>query len=113
MVVMELDGSLDNPSYISDLPEEERGTNQNVFPFSLSVAGMETNLMLRYLLAADWWPLVQQQDCQFVAGEMRIINKECHMHCSFRQRRAQGDRENPSYLIKGEKPLTTPELHAI
>lgn len=113
MVVMELDGSLDNPSYISDLPEEERGMNQNVFPFSLSVAGMETNLMLRYLLAADWWPLVQQQDCQFVAGEMRIINKECHMHCSFRQRRAQGDRENPSYLIKGEKPLTTPELHAI
>ena len=100
MVVMELDGSLDDPSYINNLPSEERATNQNVFPFALSAAGMEINLMLRYLLAADWWPLVRLQDCQFVTGEMRVINEECHPNCSFRQRRAQGDAENPSYLIK-------------
>ena len=100
MVVMELDGSLDDPSYISNLPPEERVGNQNVFPFSLGVAGMEVNLMLRYLLAADWWPLVRQQDYQFVTAETRIINGECHPNCSFRQRRAQGDAENPSYLIR-------------
>lgn len=103
MVVMELDGSLDNPSYIINLPPEEQGGNQNVFPFSLSVAGMEVNLMLRYLLAADWWPLVRQQDCQFVAAETRIINDECHPNCSFRQRRAQGDAENPSYLVREKR----------
>ena len=100
MVVMELDGSLDDPSYVSNLPPEERVGNQNVFPFSLGVAGMEVNLMLRYLLAADWWPLVRQQDYQFVTAETRIINDECHPYCSFRQRRAQGDAENPSYLIR-------------
>ena len=100
MVVMELDGSLDDQSYISNLPREERAGNQNVFPFSLGVAGMEVNLMLRYLLAADWWPLVRQQDYQFVTGETRIINGECHPNCSFRQRLAQGDAENPSYLIR-------------
>lgn len=100
IVVMELDGSLDDPSYISNLPPEERVGNQNVFPFSLGVAGMEVNLMLRYLLAADWWPLVRQQDYQFVTAETRIINDECHPNCSFRQRRAQGDAENPSYLIR-------------
>ena len=100
MVVMELDGSLDDPSYVSNLPPEERIGNQNVFPFSLSVAGMEVNLMLRYLLAEEWWPLVRQQDYQFVTAETRIINGECHPHCSFRQRRAQGDAENPPYLIK-------------
>ena len=98
MVVMELDGSLDDPSYISNLPSEERVGNQNVFPFSLGVAGMKVNLMLRYLLAADWWPLVRQQDYQFVTAETRIINDECHPNCSFRQRRAQGDTENPPYL---------------
>ncbi len=97
---MELDGSLDDPSYISNLPAEERDGNQNVFPFSLGIAGMEVNLMLRYLLAADWWPLVQQQEHQFVAGETRINNDECHPHCSFRQRRAQGDCEKPFYLIE-------------
>ena len=97
-VVMELDGSLDAPSYVNDLPPEERVSNQNVFPFSQSVAAMEVNLMLRYLLAADWWPAVQQQDYQFVTGETRIINEECHPNCSFRQRRAKGDAENPFYL---------------
>ena len=102
MVVMELDGSLDDPSYVTNLPPEERGNNQNVFPFSLGVAGLEVNLMLRYLLAADWWPLVRQQDYQFVTAETRIINDDCHPYCSFRPRRAQGDDENPPYILNRE-----------
>ena len=102
MVVMELDGSLADSSYVSNLPVEQRDRNQNVFPFSLSVAGMEVNLMLRYLLARDWWPKVQQQDYQFMTGETRIINSECHPNCSFRRRRAQGDTENPTYLVEAE-----------
>lgn len=100
MVTMELDGSLDDPSYISNLPAEERARNQNVFPFALSAAGMEVNLMLRYLLALDWWPLVRQQDYQFVTAETRTINGECHPNCSFRERRAMGNIENPSYLAR-------------
>ena len=55
-VIMELDGSFDDPSYVKNLPLGARGGNQNVFPFSQSVAGMEVNLMLRYLLANSWWP---------------------------------------------------------
>ena len=111
MVVMELDGSLDDPSYISNLPPEEQIGNQNVFPFSLSVAGMEVNLMLRYLLAADWWPLVRQQDYQFVTAETRIINGECHPNCSFRQRHARGDAEQPPYLVrvKSDEEKAPPE----
>ncbi len=103
MVVMELDGSLDDPSYISNLPSREQGGNQNVFPFSLGVAGMEVNLMLRYLLSLDWWPLVRQQDYQFVTAETHIINEECHPNCLFAQRRGQGDSENPSYLIEEDE----------
>ena len=99
-VIMELDGSLDDPSYVSNLPEAERDRNQNVFPFSLSVAGMEVNLMIRYMLSSDWWPLVRQQDYQFVTAEMRTINEECQPYCSFRDRRAQGDSVVPFYLKK-------------
>ena len=102
-VVMELDGSIDDPSYISNLPPEERTGNQNVFPFSLSVAGMEVNLMLRYLLADEWWPSVRQQEYQFVTSETTIINAECHPNCSFRHRRAQGDLEKPRYLLRTPK----------
>ena len=99
-VVMELDGSLEDPSYVQNLPHEARRFGQNVFPFSQSVASMEVNLMLRYLLGADWWPLVRQQDYQFVTGETRVINDECHSHCSFRGRRARGDSERPVYVTK-------------
>ena len=100
MVVMELDGSLDDPSYISNLPAEERVGNQNVFPFCLGVAGAEVNLMLRYLLALEWWPLVQQQEHQFVTGETLTSSSECHTNCSFRMRRALGDVEEPFYLFE-------------
>ena len=104
MVVTELDGSLDDPSYISNLPLSERGCNQNVFPFSLSLAGMEVNLMLRYLLAQDWWPLVRQQEYQFLTADTRIINEQCSQHCAFRARRAQGDPEEPHYLLEDDVP---------
>ena len=97
-VIMELDGSLSDPSYISTLPESERRQNQNVFPFSMSVASLEVNLMLRYILSPDWWPLVQQQDYQFLTGALRSINEDCRPHCSFREYRMQGDQHSPFYL---------------
>lgn len=104
MVVMELDGSLDDPSYVRNLPIEERVGNQNVFPFCLGVAGTAVNLMLHYLLAQDWWPLVQQQEYQFVTGETRASSSECHSNCSFRRRHAMGDAEEPFYLVEDPQP---------
>ena len=91
MVVMELDGSLDDPSYIANLPKEEQPRNQNVFPFSLSVASMEVNLMLRYVIGDDWWPDVSQQDYQFVTGKIATSNKQCNEYCSINKKAALGD----------------------
>lgn len=107
-VVMELDGSLTDPTYIRDLPESERNRNQNVFPFSLSVAAMEVNLMIRYMLSPDWWPLVRQQDYQFVTADLRTLNNECDVHCSFRERRFRGDEVIPFYLREPERPTSRP-----
>lgn len=114
MVVQELDGSLGDPAYVATLPPQDRDRNQNVFPFSLSAAALEVNLMLRYILAEDWWPVVKQQDHQFVAGTSEVINEECKPHCWFRGRRAQGDAQRPPYLlasataIQPEPPLGLP-----
>ena len=99
MVVMERDGSLDDPTYISNLPTGSFARNQNVFPFSLATAGMMVNLMIRYLIGQEWWPEVQQQDYQFVTGETRILNEKCHLHCEFRRRKAKGDEEGPPALV--------------
>lgn len=108
MVVAELDGSSDNPSYIKNLPVEQQGGNQNVFPFALHVAGMEVNLMLRYLIGSDWWPPVYQQDYHFVSGKITVNNEECHPNCSFRKRRALGDAApHAPKLLPTVKPVNT------
>ena len=106
MVVSELDGSLDDPSYIANLPADERGGGQNVFPFSLGAAGMEVNLMLRMLLARGWWPPAPQQEHQFITAQTSVSNEECDLHCSFRPRRALGDSEEPHYLIEDRAGAT-------
>ena len=99
-VVMELDGSLDDHAYISNLPKENRDNNQNVFPFSLSVASMEMNMMVRYIAAQEWWPEVQQQDYRFMTGTIGINNQKCDENCIFQQERvAMGDECKPHYLV--------------
>ncbi len=104
MVVMELDGSLDDPSYISNLPRGEHAGNENVFPFSQSVAAMEVNLMLRYLLAPDWWYPAHQQTYQLITGETEVTAAVCNDFCSFRSKRAQGDVERPFYVRASDDP---------
>lgn len=106
-VVVELDGSLDDPAYVTNLRSDETKTNQNVFPFGLAVAGMDVNLMLRYLLAPDWWPVVGQQEHQFLTAQTSARNEECRPHCSFRDKRARGDAVQPPYLVSSASRTAT------
>ena len=101
-VVQELDGSMDDPSYISNLPSELRPRQENVFPFSLGSAGMQVNLLVRYLIGDDWWPAVSRQEYRFVAARTYVSSTECGPNCSFRERVACGDRCSPSYLVAAE-----------
>lgn len=103
MVVAELDGSLDEPSYIQNLPRDSTG-NQNVFPFALGAASMQINLGIRYVVAPDWWPPVSCQEHQFMTGETRAEKGECHQYCSFRNRKAMGDAEIPHYIASMRPP---------
>ena len=107
MVVSELDGSLDDPSYIATLPPSDRGGNQNVFPFGLSLAGMEVNIMLHYLLALEWWPKVRQQDYQFTLGTILPLDGECRVGCEMARRLAVGDLAEPPYLKETASPRKT------
>ena len=101
MVVTELDGSLDDPSYINDLPDESTNTGANVFPFSQSLASMEVNLMLRYLLAPSWWKVIHGQSHQLITGETETSAERCESFCAFLNRVAKGDAEQPFYLTEG------------
>ena len=97
-VLQELDGSLDDPSYIADLPPKLRPRNQNVFPFSLGSAAMQANLMVRYLIGQDWWPALSRQEYRYITARTYTSATECNQYCSFRDRIALGDKSSPSYL---------------
>ena len=107
-VTSELDGSLDDPTYIANLPPEERERNQNVFPFALSVAAMEVNLMLRYLLFQDWWPPLKDQDYQFVTEEMRLSKGHCHPGCLIPTRQSKGDQQQAPFYLSEYEPVVRP-----
>ena len=117
MVVLELDGSLDDPSYTQGLSEDLSARNENVFPFTLSLASMLVNLFLRYIISEAWWPrpVVQQQEQQFVLNTLASIGREdCQEHCAFRAMRATGDAAEPPYLShsQGETPKDLPKASA-
>ena len=113
-VVAELDGSLDDPSYLANLPPTQRPQNQNVFPFSLGSASMQTNLMLRYLIGKEWWPPIQRQEYKFISGKILASSQQCSEYCSFLSRIAMGQRVRPSYLKSGPKePRGTRWKHKI
>lgn len=107
-VIVELDGSLDDPSYIRNLPENERPQNQNVFPFSLGCASMQVNHMIRYLIADDWWPRIQRHEYRFLSGKTKRTNAECQPYCLFRSRTGLGSAQKPTYLktISGQQADT-------
>ena len=102
MVVLELDGSLDNPFYTQGLDEDLAARNENVFPFTLSLASMLVNLFLRYMLSEPWWPkpVIPQQEQQFVLNTLNSIDADaCQEHCTFRTMKAVGDSSHPPYLV--------------
>ena len=101
MVVLELDGSLDNPSYTQGIDDDLTPRNENVFPFTLSLASLQVNLFLRYIIAEQWWPkpVAPQQEQQFILNTIiNIGDDDCKENCSFRPMRATGNASTPPYL---------------
>ena len=97
-VVSELDGSLADPSYIKGLEESGVKQNMNTFPFALGAASLQVNLVLRYLLGANWWPVVSRQEYQFIKGVTTRADVGCEDGCTFPSMLAKGDANNPPYL---------------
>lgn len=90
-VMLELDGSLQNPSYIKGAkPKTARG--ENVFCLSLSAASEILNLTLRLLIAEPWWPTVESVERNFVTGRTQIRPGACHANCTIFRERWLGDK---------------------
>ena len=100
-VVLERDGSLDDPSYVASRAGG-RPSNQNVFPFSANLASLMTLEMLRMVVGADWWPEAGGKlHYSYVPGSLHAEALPCRDHCQVTARTALGDEAAYPFLEAG------------
>ena len=105
-VMLELDGSWNNPSYIkgggATAPRSE-----NVFCLSLATGSELLNMALRVIVADAWWPAQPGLERNFVTGRTTVRDGACHEGCSVKDERWAGDGATPIAYIE-DKPGTVP-----
>lgn len=99
-VVLELDGSLDNPAYIRQMTETDQAPrNQNVFPFSTNLATSMVIEMIRLVIAESWWPdRAGRNHYSMIPNRLEVESLKCNQHCSVRAKAALGDHFNYPFL---------------
>ena len=99
-VVMERDGSLDDPAYVR-LPGGTRPpANQNVFPFSANLASLMVIEMVRLTVAEAWWPDPGGKlSYSLIPGRLRSADERCEDACSVSEGTALGDGYRYPFLV--------------
>ena len=102
LVDAERRGLLDDPSYIDGIPEDERAAaSQNVFPFSMCVAGHEIVQFVALVTALLDRPDLGEQRYHYNLGEMKVEERECEAGCLYADRIATGDALFPRATMTG------------
>ena len=100
-VMLELDGSWQNPDYIKGSGHEGTG-GENVFCLSLSAASEILNMTLRMPIAEPWWPAQEGVERNLVTGRTKKRGGVCYKNCTISQERWLGDRGGEiAYLTEG------------
>ena len=105
-VIQEVDGSLDNPSYVRQLMTQgSSSVNQNVFPFSANLASFMVTEMVRLLVGEEWWPdNGGKLHYSFVPSQLRTERHSCGVNCSVTENIALGDLYRYPFVIRSAKP---------
>lgn len=99
LVSLDRDGYLDDPRYISGLPDDHPvKRNENVFAFSQAVASLEVLQMLSYVLAPLGRSNPGAQHYHFVTGMLDSSRTTCKTNCLYRSLTARGDRSGISVV---------------
>ena len=89
-VMLELDGSLQTPSYIKESKLKDAG-GENVFCLSLSAASEVLNMTLRLPVAESWWPVLEGVERNLVSGRTHNRSAVCHENCTINREKWLGD----------------------
>ena len=108
-VAVELDGSLDDPSYIRQAVGSDSQANQNVFPFSANLASFMVIEMVRLVAAENWWPDTGGKlHYSMIPGRLHVEREQCGVNCSVQESIARGDLYNYPFILEtsGESDQT-------
>lgn len=98
-------GLLDDPSYFNSLPAGARKrTSQNVFPFSLSLAGHQFLQFCALVTGLLDMPDLGDQRFRYNMREIEATVLQCDSNCEFQALIATGDAVYPSEAITGPHP---------
>ena len=101
-VIMERDGSLDDPSYFHRLGRPHMPANQNVFPFGANVASFMVVEMVRLLTAEPWWPDPGgKMSYSLIPGRLRFEDAQCVAGCTVTEDTAAGDAFDYPFIDDG------------
>ena len=100
-VVLEKDGSWDNPGYLQDAQgNASNAVNQNVFPFSANLASLMVLEMIRMLVAEAWWPDTgDKSHYSLIPNRLEHPDGACHENCSISEKLAFGDAVEYPFLV--------------
>ena len=101
-VMLELDGSWENPTYIRGQGVGTRHA-ENVFNASLSVASELLNMAIRMVIADAWWPVQEGIERNLVTGRTKVRRGTCFDHCSILRERWAGDTAPMPPYVEAEK----------
>ncbi len=102
-VSMELDGSLEDPSYIEYLHSKRGFGSANVFPFSQNLSSIEVLMMIHFLLSKNWWPKLKRLEYNFLSGQINKDESSCNEGCYFSNMIGKGDSQCIKILQKDVK----------
>ena len=100
-VSLEIEGLLENPEYISSLPEDYRPSTANVFPASLAASSQQAEMFTRLVLGPLWWPPVYQQRYHLSVASKQKDTAVCEAFCDVHARSCHGDGGDPTWLLIG------------
>jgi len=100
-----MEGFLDVPSYIEGLPESHPvRRNENVFPFSMSLAAHEVLQFVALVTGMKKVYDVGEQRYHYYPGTMDRSDKRCIASCPHKKLVATGDSQSPSTARTGTPP---------
>ena len=104
-VMLELDGSWDNPNYIKGSGASTQGA-ENVFCLSLATGSELLNMTIRTVIAEQWWPAQSGIERNLVTGRTKMHDAKCYENCTIKDERWTGDHAKEiSYLGGESNPL--------